>query len=85
MPITQSAIKRAKQNISRHARLVPYKTHMKTMMRKIADAMKEGKKEDALKMLPLVYKSIDMAAKKQIIHANNAARKKSLVARMVRK
>ena len=45
--------------------------------------MKEGKKDEALKLLPKVYKVIDTAAKKNIIHKNNAARKKSLYARMV--
>lgn len=53
------------------------------MMRKLTETVKEGKKEDAIAMLPQVYKSIDMAAKKNIIHKNTAARKKSLAARMV--
>lgn len=83
MPITESAIKRAKQNSTRRARLLPYKTQMKTMLRKVTDAVKAGKKDEAIKLLPQVYKAIDMAAKKQIIHANTAARKKSLAARMV--
>ena len=83
MPLTKSAIKRARQNPVRHQRLLPYKTRMKTMMKKIVDAVKEGKKSDAVALLPAAYKSIDMAAKKGIIHARNAARKKSLVARLV--
>ncbi len=83
MPLTESAIKRAKQSLTRHKRLMPHKTLMKTMMKKLADTMKAGKKEDAVAMLPQVYKSIDMAAKKNIIHKNTAARKKSLAARMV--
>lgn len=83
MPLTQSAIKRAKQSITRHKRLVPFKTLMKTMMKKLADTVKDGKKDEAIAMLPQVYKSIDMAAKKNIIHKNTAARKKSLAARMV--
>ncbi len=83
MPLTKSAIKRAKQSITRHKRLLPHKTFMKTMMKKLADALKEGKKDDAVKLLPQVHKSIDMAAKKNIIHKNTAARKKSLAARMV--
>lgn len=57
---------------------------MKTMLRSVSDLVKEGKKEEAVKILPQVYKVIDMAAKKQIIHRNNAARKKSMVARLVR-
>ncbi len=83
MPLTKSAIKRVKQDAARHKRLVPYKTIMKTMMKKLADSLKEGKKEEAVALLPKVYKSIDMAAKKNIIHKNTASRKKSLVARMV--
>lgn len=83
MPITQSAIKQARQNAVRKARLTPYKTHMKTMMRKLSDAVKDGKKDEATALLPKVYKSIDTAAKKRIIHKNTASRKKSLVARMV--
>jgi small subunit ribosomal protein S20 len=83
MPRTKSAIKSARQSVDRNVRLQPYKTQMKTMMRKISDAMKEGKKDEALKMLPQVYKSIDMAAKRNIIHSKTAARKKSLAARLV--
>ena len=82
MPRTKSVAKRAKQSISRHQRLLPYKTNMKTMIRKITEAAKAGNKDEALKLLPQVHKSIDTAAKKQIIHANTAARKKSFVARL---
>jgi small subunit ribosomal protein S20 len=83
MPRTKSASKSARQSVDRKARLQPFKTNMKTMIRKISDAVKDGKKDEAAKLLPAVYKSIDMAAKKEIIHHNTAARKKSLVARMV--
>ena len=41
------------------------------------------KKEDALKYLPKVYSIIDTACKKKIIHPNNAARKKSRLARAI--
>lgn len=83
MPRTKSASKSARQSVDRKARLQPFKTNMKTMIRKITDTLKEGKKEEATKLLPAVYKSIDTAAKKKIIEKNTAARKKSLVARMV--
>ncbi len=55
---------------------------MKTMMRKVSDAAKAGKKEEVVKLLPQAYKAIDMAAKKKIIHKKNAAHKKSLVAKL---
>lgn len=83
MPRTKSASKSARQSVDRKERLQPFKTNMKTMIRKVMDAVKAGKKDEAAKLLPAVYKSIDMAAKKEIIHRNTAARKKSLVARMV--
>lgn len=82
MPLTQSAIKRARQNPVRRARLQPYKTSMKTMMRKLTDAVKAGKKEEAAKLLVQVYRAIDTAAKKHIIHPKNAAHKKSRMARL---
>lgn len=82
MPKTSSAIKASRQSQQRRKRLQPYKTHMKTMIRKIEDAIKAGNKDEALKLLPMVYKSIDTAAKKNLIHKKNAARKKSLMARM---
>ncbi len=81
MPITKSAIKAAKQSASRQTRLLPYKTQMRTLMRKLRDAVKEGKKDEAQKLIPAVYKSIDTAAKKGIIKPNNADNKKSSMAR----
>lgn len=83
MPITKSAVKAAKQSKVRQSRLLPYKTHMRTLMRKMRDAMKDGKKDEAQKLLASVYKSIDMAAKKKIIHRRNADRKKASMAKLL--
>lgn len=85
MPLTESAIKRARQNKQRQKRLTPFKTNMKTMIRKIADAAKAGDKEGVKKLMPQVYKAIDMAAKKNIIHRKNADRKKASVAKLAAK
>ena len=84
MPIIPSAIKRARQNEVRRARLQPYKTRLKSVIRTFTDLVKEGKKEDAMKLLPQVYKAIDLSAKKNLIHRNNAARKKSRLSKLVR-
>jgi len=83
MPIIKSAIKRAKQNEVRRKRLLPYRTVMKTMIRKIVDLTKEGKKDEAAKQLAATFKAIDTAAKKNIIHPKNAARKKARVSKLV--
>lgn len=81
MPLTLSAVKQARQNKVRKARLQPYHTKMKTLMRKFADALKDAKLDDAMKIVPSLYQSIDTAAKKGILHSNTADRKKSFVAR----
>ncbi len=83
MPITKSAIKAAKQSKVRQSRLLPYKTNMRTMMRKMRDIVAAGKKDEAVKLLPTVFKSIDMAAKKNVIHRRNADRKKASMAKLV--
>lgn len=83
MPIIKSAIKRARQNTVRRTRRQPFKTQLKSAIRKFMDTVQEGKKDEAAKMLPKVFKAIDTAAKKQIIHRNNAARKKSMYSKMV--
>lgn len=85
MPLTESAIKRSRQNKQRQKRLTPYKTNMKTMLKKVADAAKAGNKDEVKKLMPAVYKAIDMAAKKGIIHRKNANNKKSSVAKLAAK
>jgi small subunit ribosomal protein S20 len=85
MPIIESAIKRARQNEVRRIRRLPFKTRLKTATRSFTDLIQEGKKDEAQKLLPQVYKVIDTATKKHLIHRNTAARKKSLYARMVAK
>jgi len=85
MPILKSSIKHMKQSAVRRARRLPYKTSMKTQVRKIHDLVKNKKISDAVKALPIAYKAIDLAAKKNIIHWKNAARKKSSLAKMVGK
>lgn len=83
MPLIKSAIKRMRQNSVRQDRRKPVKTLMKTMIRKMEDAVKAGKKAEALALLSQTYKAIDMAAKRNIIHKSTAARKKSRMAHLV--
>jgi small subunit ribosomal protein S20 len=83
VPIIKSAIKRARQNDIRRERRQPHKTRLKTVIRSYMDLVKEGKKDEAQKMLPQVFKVIDTACKKHIIHRNTANRKKSGLSKMV--
>lgn len=72
-----------KQNIVRRARNKSLRSLLKTSIKKVTLAVKEGKKDEATKFLTEAYSVIDTADKKNIIHANNAARKKSFLARSV--
>ena len=83
MPIIKSAKKRMRQTKRRTERLLPVRSHMKTMMKKVLDLAQAGKKEEAAKVLHEAYKAVDLAAKKHIIHWKNAARKKSRMSKAV--
>jgi small subunit ribosomal protein S20 len=85
MPLIKSAIKRAKQAEKRRVRRQPFKTQLKTFTKKFEDLAKEGKMADAEKMLPRVFKVIDTAAKKHILHRNTADRRKATFAKMLKK
>lgn len=85
MPIIKSAIKHARQSKVRRDRRAPVKTRMKTLIRKTSDLAKAGKTAEATTSMSQAFKAIDMAAKKNLIHWKNAARKKSLLSKMVAK
>lgn len=82
MPNTKSAIKAARQNIKRRA------INLKALegIRKAVKAVRKSTtKADAEKALKTAFAALDKAAKKNIIHRNNASRKKSRLAKLVAK
>ncbi len=85
MPTTKSAIKAARQNIRRRV------TNLKALeiIRKTAKTVKKfaaaGNKSDAQKALTSAFAALDKAAKKNIIHKNNANRHKSRLSKLVAK
>ena len=83
MPIIKSARKRMRQNVKRKAMRLPFRTQVKTEMKRVLDVCKAGNPEEAKKLLSEAYSVIDTACKKNIIHKNNAANKKSRLARAV--
>jgi len=83
MPNLPNAKKSLRQNVKRRAHNKQYKNRIKTVARKIDDLIKEGKKEEASKLLPVYFKAVDKAAKKNILHKNTASRKKSLYSKKI--
>ena len=77
----KSQIKRVKTNAKRTERNRAYKSELRTWIRKFREAAESGdqaKAEDALK---LASKKLDKAVSKGVIHANQAANKKSAMAK----
>jgi len=81
MPITKQAIKRMKQNEVTRVRKRHYGSRMKSFVKLILGYIQGGEMDKAKKIHPEVMKAIDTASKKNIIHSNNAARKKSRIQR----
>lgn len=83
MPIKKSAKKSLKQNKKRHAKNVRTKNSMKELLKETRLLIAKGKKEEVLKKLPKIYKTVDKAAKKRVIAKNTAARMKSRMTKAV--
>jgi len=77
MPITSSAKKALRQNIKLRAQNISRKQNLGNTIRKYKKMIIEKNLEEAKKILPLVFKSIDKTAKTGFIKKNKAARLKS--------
>ena len=82
MPITKSAQKALRQNIKRRKFNIKKKKGLKTAVKNYKKASLVSK-EEALKLLPKVYKALDKAAKTNIIKKNKASRLKSRLAKLI--
>ena len=84
MPITTSA-KKALRGSKRKKIVNDRRTKaMKDAIKKIEKLAKAGSKDEAKKALASAYQAIDKAAKINVINKNNAARKKSRLAKLVK-
>ena len=77
MPNTKSAKKRLRQNVVRRARTRSSKSALKTQVKKVLTALKEGNAEQAEAEFKVAAAKLDRAAAHRLIHRNLAARKKS--------
>lgn len=85
MPNTKSAIKAARQNVKRREFNLNSLDKIKKATKQVRKLVEAGKMDDAYKALSLAYKALDKAAKKNVIHKNNASRHKSRLTKMVAK
>jgi small subunit ribosomal protein S20 len=83
MPIIKSAIKRVRIEARRQKRNTITKNRFKELIKEFTSLIDGGKIDEATKLFPTVQKSLDMAVKKNLLHKNNVARKKSNLAKML--
>ena len=77
----KSQIKRNKQNEKRRLRNKSVKSSLKTAIRKFNEAVQSGDAETAQTLLRTASRKLDQAASKGVIHKNQAANRKSAIAK----
>ncbi|WP_066520406.1 30S ribosomal protein S20 [Curtobacterium ammoniigenes] len=79
----KSQIKRIKTNQKAQERNKAYKSQLKTFIRHANEAVAAGDKDKAAAALALASKKLDKAVSKGVIHKNQAANRKSAIAKKV--
>jgi small subunit ribosomal protein S20 len=77
----KSQIKRIKQNEKARMRNKAVKSELRTYVRKFREAAEAGDVEEATVALRLASRKLDKAVSKGVIHKNQAANRKSAIAK----
>ena len=77
----KSQIKRNKQNEKAHQRNKAVKSALRTNVRKFREAVDAGNVEEATVALRVASRQLDKAVSKGVIHKNQAANRKSAIAK----
>jgi small subunit ribosomal protein S20 len=79
----KSQIKRNRQNEKARLRNKSVKSSLKTVIRKLNEASVAGNTETATALLRDASRQLDKAASKGVIHKNQAANRKSAIAKRI--
>ena len=85
MAILKSAKKALRQSVKRKVRNLIYKNKIKDLFKETRVLISQKKINEARAFLPQIYKALDKAAKVGLIKKNNAARRKSRLAKLIGK
>jgi len=77
----KSQIKRNRQNEAARERNKAVRSALKTAVRRFHEAVDSGKKDDAKALAADAGQKLDKAASKGVIHKNQAANRKSAIAK----
>lgn len=83
MAHTKQAKKRIRTDEKRRLRNRVKSSAMKTVIKKVTQAVEAGDRDTAAATLPMAHKLIDKAGKSRIVHPNKASRMKSKLSRSV--
>lgn len=85
MPVTSSAIKKAKQDKKARERNRLIRDDYKKASKEFRKLVKAGDLKKASAALVTAYSKLDKAAKKNILHPNNASRRKARLTALIAK
>ncbi|MHC5062810.1 MAG: 30S ribosomal protein S20 [Planctomycetota bacterium] len=83
MAHSKQAKKRIRSNEKQRLHNKAITSNMRSEMKRVLTAVAAGDKAGAEAALPTAMRKIDKAAKSNVVHDNNAARKKSMLMRAI--
>lgn len=83
MPHSISAAKRVRQNQKRRLRNKKIKAELKSLTKKLLGLITAKNKEESLALFRTLSSKFDRAAKKDVVHKNNASRHKSRLSQRI--
>lgn len=84
MGIKNSTIKRERQSVERRLRNRAIKSKVHTAFLSLAEAINNKNREDVEAKLRIYMSEVDKAVKRNILHKNNGARKKSRIVKRIK-
>ena len=78
----KSQMKRIKTNEKARLRNKAVKSKLRTEIRKVREAVDAGDGDKAMELVRIASRSLDKAVTKGVIHANNAANRKSAITKV---
>ena len=83
MPVRKSGKKELRKNHARHMHNLDIKTTLKKTTKKFLASVKNKNKQEAQSDLNMLFKKLDKATKRNILHKNTVARRKSKFSRQL--
>ena len=84
MPLNKSALKRERQDVIHRARNRVIKSKVHTAYRNLCESITAKDREKTEANLRVYMSEVDKAVKRNVLHRNNGARKKSRIVRRIK-